>query len=85
MLDVYGLALAVGFFHRFSDVQTEESMTIFVLLGNFSVQAKLITELATGFKKCILLPPEMGLFDFGLTFGISSHTVLKNIPYRLGH
>lgn len=82
MLNVYG---CFGFFHCFSDVQTEEeSMTIFVLLGSFSVQAKLITELATGFKKYILLPSEMGLFDFGLTFGISSRTVLKNIPYRLG-
>lgn len=73
-----------GFFHCFSDVQTEESISIFVLLGSFSVQAKLITEHATGFKKYILLPPEMGLFDFGLTFGISSRTVLKNIPYYLG-
>lgn len=37
------------------------SMTIFVLLGSFSVQSKLITELATSFKKYILLLPEMGL------------------------
>lgn len=59
-------------------------MTIFVLLGSISVQAKLITERATGFKKYILLPPEMELFDFGLTFGTSSRTVLKNIPYHLG-
>lgn len=39
-------------------------MTVFVLLGSIFVQAKLITERATGFKKYILLPPEMGLFDF---------------------
>lgn len=40
------------------------------------MQAKIIIELATCFKRHILLPPEKGLFDFELTFGISSLTVL---------
>lgn len=55
-------------------------MTIFVLLGNFSVQAKLITELATGFKKYILLPLEMGCLILALLLVFLLTQFLRTYP-----